>query len=187
MTAPLNLLGIPGSLRRNSYNRALLMAARQLLPAGTTLEICDLADIPPFNQDRENEPIASVLAFKRQIRAADAIVFATPEYNYSIPGVLKNAIDWASRPFDDSAWSGKPVAVMGASSGWFGSARAQHHLRQVFVTLNLLAVSQPEVMISNAAQAFDPQGRLADPISRRRVQELLEALAALTRSLQEAG
>ena len=125
MNTPMTILGIAGSLRKASFNRAALRAAQQLVPEGVSLEIFDLEGIPPFNQDEEAHPPERVVQFKQRIRAADAILIVTPEYNYSIPGVLKNAIDWASRPYGDSAWEGKPVAVMGASVGAHGDiARA---------------------------------------------------------------
>ena len=184
MNEALRFLGIPGSLRRSSYNRAALVAAQSLLPPGVSLEIFDLEGIPLFNQDMEAEPVPRLIEFKKVIREADAIVFATPEYNYSIPGVLKNAIDCASRPFGESAWSGKPVAVMGASVGLFGSARAQYHLRQVFTTLDMFPVNQPEVMIGNAGKAFDAQGKLIEESSQERIRLLLEKLASWTRQLK---
>jgi len=177
-------LGIAGSLRRASYNRALLRAAQQLVPANTVLEIFDIASIPLFNQDDENTLPTEVIKFKTRIRAADAILIATPEYNYSIPGVLKNAIDWASRPSSDNAWSGKPVAVLGTSVGRLGTARAQYHLRQVFVTLNMHALNQPEVMVSNAADLFDSAGNLTDQETQARLQHLLTQFALWTRQLQ---
>ena len=117
MNTPIAILGIAGSLRQASYNRAALRAAEQLVPEGARLDIFDLAGIPPFNQDDERNPPARVVELKRSIRSSDAILLVTPEYNYSIPGVLKNAIDWASRPYGDNSWEGKPVAVMGASAG----------------------------------------------------------------------
>jgi hypothetical protein len=119
MDQPVRILGIPGSLRKGSYNGSLLRAAQQLAPANVQIEIFELHDIPAFNQDQEQNPPERVLALKSKVRAADAILFVTPEYNYSVPGVLKNAIDWASRPYGDSAWNDKPVAVMGASVGSF--------------------------------------------------------------------
>jgi len=151
MAKPVLILGIAGSLRTASYNRAALRAATQLVPEGATLEIIELDGIPAFNQDTEQNPPAKVIELKKRIRAADAILIVTPEYNYSIPGVLKNAIDWASRPYGHSAWSGKPAAIMGASVGATGTARAQYHLRQIFVFLNMFPIDQPEVMIGNAA------------------------------------
>ena len=124
-----------------------------------------------------------VVELKRSIRAADAILLVTPEYNYSIPGVLKNAIDWASRPYGDNSWDGKPVAVMGASLGPLGTARAQYHLRQVFVFLNMHAVNKPEVMISAAAERFDEQGNLKDENTRKLIRRLLESLVEWAQQL----
>lgn len=180
---PIRILGIPGSLRQASYNKAALRAAQELLPDGATLEVFDLDGLPSFNEDDERALPARVVELKARIREADAILIATPEYNYSVPGVLKNAIDWASRPYGDNAWDGKPVAIMGASPGPLGTARAQYHLRQTFVFLNMYPVNRPEVMISNAAQRFDAQGQLVDEGSRARIRQLLEALVAWTRRL----
>ena len=183
MANEVRILGIPGSLRRASYNRAALRAAQHLVPAGATLETFELDGIPPFNQDDEQQPPPRVVELKQRVRAADAILFATPEYNYSIPGVLKNAIDWASRPYGDNAWNGKPAAIMGASIGTIGTARAQYHLRQVFVFLNMYAVNQPEVMIGPAGQRFDDNGNLTDQKTRDMIRALLESLVAWTHRL----
>jgi chromate reductase, NAD(P)H dehydrogenase (quinone) len=179
-----SILGIPGSLRKASFNRHALVAARALVPAGATLEIFELEGIPPFNQDEERQPPARVTELKAKVRAADAILFATPEYNYSIPGVLKNAIDWASRPYGDNAWQGKPVAVMGASIGILGTARAQYHLRQCFVFLNMYPVNQPEVMIGGSAQRFNERGELTDETSKELIRKLLAELMAWTKRLR---
>ncbi len=184
MADPFTILGIPGSLRRASYNRSALRAAEQLAPEGVRIEVFDLEGIPPYNQDDDAHPPARVTLFKARIRAADAILFATPEYNYSIPGVLKNAIDWASRPYGDNAWDGKPVAMIGASVGAQGTARAQYHLRQSFVFLNMHPTNQPEVMIANAAQRFDEQGNLTDATSREHIRKLLVNLVNWTRQLE---
>ena len=173
------ILGIAGSLRKASFNRAALRAAQGLVPAGATLEILDLPDLPGFSQDSEKSPPPAVTDMKAKIRAADAILLVTPEYNYSIPGVLKNAIDWASRPYGDSAWKGKAVAIMGASVGALGTARAQYHLRQCFVFLDMACVNQPEVMISNAASKFDDKGNLTDETSKKLIGQLLANLIAL--------
>lgn len=183
-STPLKILGIAGSLRRASYNRAALRVARQLVPEGAELEIFELDGIPVFNQDDEGQPPARVTELKKRVRAADAILFATPEYNYSIPGVLKNAIDWASRPYGDSPWAGKPVGVMGASVGILGTARAQYHLRQVFVFLNMYPLNQPEVMIANAAERFDADGNLLDEKAKDLIRQLLDGLVAWARQLQ---
>ncbi len=125
-----------------------------------------------------------VVALKDAVRAADAILIVTPEYNYSVPGVLKNAIDWASRPYGQSAWEGKPVAVMGAAGGPLGSARAQYHLRQTFVFLKMYPVNRPEVMISSAQEKFDQQGNLTNETSRKLIRQLLENLVAWTQRLK---
>jgi chromate reductase, NAD(P)H dehydrogenase (quinone) len=184
LSKALSILGITGSLRRDSYNRAALRAAQQLVPDGPKLEIFELDGIPGFNQDEERQPPAKITELKTRVRAADAILFATPEYNYSIPGVLKNAIDWASRPYGDSAWNGKPVAVLGASIGVLGTARAQYHLRQVFVFLNMYPLNQPEVMIANATERFDADGNLVDEKAKDLIRQLIEGLVAWTRQLQ---
>ncbi|TAM84684.1 MAG: NADPH-dependent oxidoreductase [Acidobacteria bacterium] len=180
MATPLTILGIAGSLRKDSYNRAALRAAKELAPPNVTIEIFDLDGIPPFNQDEEGHPAERVVKFKERIRAADAILIVTPEYNYSVPGVLKNAIDCASRPYGDNAWAGKPVALMGASIGSLGSSRAQYHLRQSFVFLNMYPLNQPEVMISNAASKFDQQGNMIDKPTRDQIRKLLDALVDWT-------
>jgi len=183
-TVGMTILGIAGSLRKTSYNRGALRAAQELAPAGVTVEPFDLNGIPLYSQDDEGTPPPRVTEFKARIRAADAILFATAEYNYSIPGVLKNAIDWASRPYGDSAWDGKPAGIMGASVGATGTARAQYHLRQCCVFLNMFPVNRPEVMIANAAQRFDSQGNLTDEPSREHIRKLLESLAAWTLKLK---
>ena len=182
-SSTVRILGIAGSLRKGSFNRAALRAAQSLVPGDATLEVFDLDGIPPFNEDDEKTPPPRVTELKAGIRGADAILIVTPEYNYSIPGVLKNAIDWGSRPYGDNAWDGKPVAIMGASPGALGTARAQYHLRQTFIFLNMHALNKPEVMISTAAQRFDDRGHLTDEATRKRIGELLVALVAWTRRL----
>jgi chromate reductase, NAD(P)H dehydrogenase (quinone) len=179
-----NILGIVGSLRRESYNRSAMRAAVELVPEGAGIEVFELDGIPAFNQDDEQHPPAKVVELKRRIRAADALLFVTPEYNYSIPGVLKNAIDWASRPYGDNAWSGKPAAIMGASNGAIGTARAQYHLRQVCVFLNVHALNGPEVMIRHAAERFDVQGNLQDETSKKLIRQLLQNLMDWTECLR---
>ena len=186
MGSTVHILGIAGSLRRESYNRAALRAATRLVPEGATLDTFELDGIPGFNQDDEQHPPAKVVELKRRIREADAVLIVTPEYNYSVPGVLKNAIDWASRPYGDSAWSRKPAAIMGASVGTMGTARAQYHLRQTFVFLNMLPINQPEVMIGNAATRFDAAGNLTDEATQGYIRKLLENLVAWTRRLQRS-
>jgi chromate reductase, NAD(P)H dehydrogenase (quinone) len=180
----IHILGFAGSLRKASFNRALLLAAAELTPADAILEIFDLEGIPPFNQDLESSVPERVTQFKGKIKAVDAILIATPEHNYSIPGVLKNAIDWASRPYGDNSFDGKPVAVMSASTGMLGGARAQYHLRQTFVFLNMFPVNKPEVFITFAAQKFDAQGRLNDEKSREIIGTLLKSLVVWTKKLR---
>lgn len=178
------VLGFAGSLRKGSYNKALLRAAVELMPKNAKLEIFDIDGIPLYNQDLEKDMPAKVKEFKEKIRRADAILIATPEYNYSFPGVLKNAIDWASRPPGDNSFEGKPVAIMSASIGILGGARAQYQLRQVLVTLNMHPINRPEVMVPLAGEKFDDKGRLIDEKTRAKVQELLESLVAWTRKLK---
>jgi chromate reductase len=185
MSKPVRILGIAGSLRKTSYNRGALRAAQEVAGAEAMVEIFDLDGIPIFNQDNEKPTPVPVAQFKAKIRDADAILISTPEYNYSIPGVLKNAIDWASRPYGDNAWDGKPVAIMGASPGKFGTARAQYHLRQCFVFLNMCPLCRPEVMIADAEDQYDDQGNLVDQDTRDRIKKLVEALVAWTRQLQK--
>src|SRR4030043_1520581 len=159
MNTKISILGFAGGLRKGYYNKALLRAALEMIPGDAELEIFDLEGIPPFNQDLENQPSERVKEFKAKIRAADAILIVTPEYNYSIPGVLKNAIDCASRPYGDNAFEHKPVAIMGASIGMAGSARAQYHLRQCFVFLTCFALNQPEVMVPFAHEKIEQDGK----------------------------
>jgi len=184
MDPKIKILGFAGSLRKQSYNRAILAAALEMAPENTTLEIFDLEGIPAFNQDLELQPPDKVKEFKTRIRAADAILIATPEYNYSIPGVLKNAIDWASRPYGDNAFDGKPVGVMGASVGMLGTARAQYHLRQSFVFLNMHPLNQPEMMLPFVQDKVDSNGRLTDEKTRKKIGELLESLIVWTEKLK---
>lgn len=180
----LKILGFVGSLRKGSFNKALMRLAQEVVPAGARLDVFDLEGIPGFNQDLEAQPPDNIREFKQKIRAADAILIATPEYNYSVPGVLKNAIDWVSRPYGDNALEGKPVAIMGASIGMLGTARAQYHLRQSFVFLNMFPVNRPEVMVPFAEKKVDGEGRITDETTRRLVRELLDALIAWTRKLK---
>jgi chromate reductase len=180
------ILGICGSLRKQSYNAAALRAAQELAPAGMTIEFADIGSVPLYNEDlRATVPFPeSVQAFREQIRAADALLFSTPEYNYSVPGVLKNAIDWASRG-DDQPFNGKPAAIMGASPGLTGTARAQYDLRKTGVFLNLLFLNKPEVMIAQAKDRFDADGRLTDEKTRQQIAKMLLALRDWTLRLKQ--
>ncbi len=179
------VLGISGSLRKASYNTALLRAAVELLPPGMALEIFDLALLPIFNQDTEKPFSEAVVAFRTGLAQADALLIATPEYNSSISGALKNAIDWASRS-PQSPLNGKPVAIMGASTGNFGTVRAQLNLRQVLTHVGALTLSKPEVLVARADQAFDAERRLVDAAARGFLQDLLIALAGWTQRVAQA-
>lgn len=181
----LRILGFAGSLRVGSYNKALLRAAADLLPEAVNLEIFEIDGIPPFSQNIEQDMPTKVREFKSKIREADAILIATPEYNYSVPGVLKNAIDWASRPYGDNAFEGKPAAIMSASVGMLGGARAQYHLRQIFVFLNVYPINRPEVILPFAQDKFDANGKLTDENTKKFMSELLKNLAEWTRRLSK--
>ena len=187
-TRDLAFLGIAGSLRRASYNRGLIRASIALAPPGTSVSSFDLAEIPLFNADLEalGDPPA-VAALKLAISTADALVIATPEYNHCVPGVLKNAIDWASRPARRSVLSNKPVAVLGASTGRGGTARAQAHLRDGLAYTNGYVLPLPEVLVDLAGEKFDADGNLADEATRGDVRDLLVALAAWTQRLELAA
>jgi chromate reductase len=185
MENKIKVLGIAGSLRKNSLNKFLLDAAVELQPGNMDIEIYDISDIPLFNDDlrAEGDP-EPVKLFKQKIAEADALLIVTPEYNYSIPGVLKNAIDWASRPPAESPLNGKPMAMMGAG-GRMGTARAQNHLRQVAVYTNMLTLNRPEVLVAGAREKFDKDGKLTDERTRNQVKKLLEAFAEWTIRLNQ--
>ena len=179
----IKVLGFAGSLRQGSYNKALLRSAAELVPDDMQLEISDLEGIPPFNQDTEQNMPNKVREFKTKIREADGILIATPEYNFSVPGVLKNAIDWASRPYGDNPFDGKPVAIMSASPGMLGGANAQFHLRQTCVFLNMYPINKPLVIVTFAQDKFDADGKLVDDNTKKFLRQLLENLANWTRKL----
>ncbi len=184
MSEKIHVLGFSGSLRKASFNAGMLRAAMEVLPESMTLEIFDLSPIPFYNEDLnvDGGP-APVRAFKEKIAQADALLIATPEYNYSVPGVLKNAIDWASRPVKDSPLNEKPVAFMGVG-GLMGTVRAQHHLRQVAVYTNMYPLNKPEVEVQRGWEKFDPNGNLTDEPTRQAIRALLVALDAWTRRLR---
>ena len=173
---PLLVLGFSGSLRKASYNTALLQAANNLLPPGMALDIIDLSPLPMFNHDFEKPFPQGVTEFREKLAKADAILIATPEYNSSITGALKNALDWASRP-PQPPLLGKPVAIMGASTGNFGTLRAQLHLRQILTHIGALPLGKPEVLVARAEKAFDTGGQLVDEAARGFLRDLLIALA----------
>ena len=172
----IKIVGLVGSLRKDSFNRAIMNEAVKLSPADAEIEIVGI-DLPLFNQDLENDLPEAVKNFKQKIEAADAVLVATPEYNYSVPGVLKNAIDWGSRPYGQSCFEGRPVGVMSASIGMLGGSRAQYHLRQSFVFLDMRPLNRPEVMVPNAADKIE-NGEIKDAETKEKIGELVSALIA---------
>jgi chromate reductase, NAD(P)H dehydrogenase (quinone) len=169
---------VAGSLRRDSYNRALAAAVRELAPPALAVTIEPIDQIPLYNFDVERAAFPeAVTRLKTALRGADGTLIATPEYNFSVPGVLKNIIDWISRPPGDAALRGKPVGIIGASPGAVGTARAQMHLRGVLANLNAIVMPHPSVVIANAGQKFDAAGRLTDDETRRHVRTYLDAFA----------
>ena len=180
----IKVLSVCGSLRKGSFNMMALRVAQSLAPAGMKIDIADISAFTPYNEDVKAQGFPPpVQTFRDQIAAADALLFVTPEYNYSVSGVLKNAIDWASRP-PNHPFDGKPVAIMGASGGVLGTARAQYHLRQMCVFLNMFPVNKPEVMIPQAQTRFDAQGNLTDETAKGLIKQRLESLQAWTLPLK---
>ena len=177
MSSKIHIVGFAGSLRKDSYNKSILRLARQITLENENVEfeILDLGNLPLFNQDLENDPPEAVHIFKEKIRHADAVLIAVPEYNYSFSGVLKNAIDWASRPLATSPMTGKLTAIMGAG-GRVGTARAQLHLRQVFLYLDVRVLTKPEVLILNSWEKFDSEGNLTNEQDRQQVETLVSTL-----------
>lgn len=186
---PIRVLGIAGSLRKASFNRGLLAAAVELAPAGMSIETFDLAGIPFYDQDLDTDELrpAEVTRFKEAIRDADAVLIATPEYNHSIPGVLKNAIEWASRPPGRSVLADKPVAIMGASTGAVGTARAQSHLVVILRAAGGLVMPHPGVLVANAREKFSADGRLIHQPTRDFLASFLEDLVAWTRRVGDSA
>ena len=186
-SSSLKILGLSGSLRKGSYNTAALKTAQALAPEGVSIEIASIGGLPLYDADIQAQGFpADVLSLAEQIRAADAVLIVTPEYNYSTSGVLKNAIDWISR-VPNQPFAGKPIALMSASMSLHGGVRAQYHLRQIFVFLDGLVLNKPEVFIAQAHTRFDDQGTLTDEPTRGFVRQLVESLAVWTRNLSAAA
>jgi chromate reductase, NAD(P)H dehydrogenase (quinone) len=184
MARTIKIVGICGSLRQGSYNKAVLRVAGEVLPADMTLEIAEIGDFPLYNADIQAKGFpAPVERVGAQIKAADGLLFVTPEYNFSVPGALKNAVDWLSRlspqPCDD-----KPVAIMGAAAGALGTGRAQYELRRICVFLNMHPLNKPEVFIGAAHTKFDASGTLTDAPTREFIKQLMVALDVWTRRLK---
>lgn len=175
----IHIVGLSGSLREKSYNTSLLRAAQRYgAEYGIKIEAVDIGSLPLFNQDDEHNAPAGVVALKEKIEKADGVLFVTPEYNYSISGVLKNAIDWATRPYGKNSLGGKPAGIMSVSTGFLGGARAQYHLRQILVGPNMYVMNHPEVMVSMAKGKFSEEGELIDLETQKKVKEFLAAFAA---------
>jgi chromate reductase, NAD(P)H dehydrogenase (quinone) len=185
MGKKIKILGIAGSLRKASFNRGLLRYAMEVAGPEIEMQTFDLGLLPMYNSDLEAELPKVVVELKQKIKDADAILLVTPEYNYSISGVLKNALEWGSRPWGENSWEDKPVAITGAGTGSHGTARAQYQLRQMFVDLNMLALTSPELMVPRAEEKFDENGNLTDEKTKQRVQDLLVALVEWTKRLQK--
>ncbi|HMN27193.1 MAG TPA: NAD(P)H-dependent oxidoreductase [Caldilineaceae bacterium] len=188
MASPIHVLAIAGSLRTASYNKRLIQVAGELLPAGMTMETFDLAPLPMYNEDlvRESGYPESVRHLHARLAASDALLISTPEYCFSIPGVLKNAIDWASVRTADgqiSPLNDKPMAIMGGG-GRLGTARAQLHLREIVLHNNVHVLNAPQVYVIGVRNHFDQEGNLIDPATRDQIGQLMTALAAWTRQLR---
>jgi chromate reductase len=182
--SPIKLFGISGSLRKQSYNSGALRAVPALLPDGMTFEVAELADVPFYNADVEQTGFPeAVKEFRARVSGADALIFAVPEYNFSLPGVLKNALEWLSRPPHPPV-NGKPCAVFGASVSPLGTARGQFHFRHVCVSLNMVVVNVPHVDITNAKTKFDAQSQLTDQAALDALRQLLQELKTLTLHLR---
>jgi chromate reductase len=179
----ISVLGICGSLRKGSFNRAALNTAIELRPPEMTVTVADISQIPLYDEDIRAQGFPPpVETFRQQIKAADALLFACPEYNYAMSGVLKNAIDWASRP-PDQPFAGKPIAILGAAAGMAGSWRAQANLRQSCVFLDMHPLNKPEVLIFQAQNKFDADGKLTDDVARGLIRDLMAALLRWTRQI----
>ena len=177
MAKTYNVAVLVGSLRKDSINRKVANALIELAPSSLKLGIVEIGALPLYNQDEDASPPAPWVAFRAQVKAADAVLFVTPEYNRSVPAALKNALDVGSRPYGQSAWNGKPGAVVSAAPGAIGGFGANHHLRQSLVFLNVPAMQQPEAYIGGADKLFGPDGKLANPATREFMQKFMQAFA----------
>lgn len=175
-TEEIRIVGFGGSLRKGSYNMLLLKEVQRLMPENSMLDIVDITGIPLYNEDAENDKNPSIVNFKESIKYSDGFIIATPEYNYSIPGFLKNAIDSISKPADQNPFAGKHGVIMSASMGMLGGSRAQYHLRQVLTALDARLINRPEVFINFASKKFDENGHLTDEMAIKFISELLQKL-----------
>jgi len=188
VNGPLSIAVLVGSLRDGSHTRYLVLALANLAPPSMRFEFLEIGDLPLYNPDDDSDPPLPWQTFRARIQAADAVLFATPEYNRSIPGALKNAIDVGSRPYGESVWSGKPAAVLSASPGELGGFGANHHLRQCLVFLDMPTLQQPEAYVGRADRLLDPEGNFAEPGTRDFMQQFLAAFESwITRQLSTGG
>lgn len=187
MNNKLKIIGLCGSLRKASFNRMALQIVQKNIPANVEFEIVEIENLPHFNQDLEATLPAAVVAFREKIKSADAVLLAVAEYNYSISSVLKNAIEWASRPYGNAVLNLKPVAIMGASNGMMGTSRAQYQLRQMLLQTDSFTLNKPEVMIALAQDKFDQDGNLHDDKTLQKIKDLVNALVDWTIKLKKSG
>ncbi|MEO6340922.1 MAG: NAD(P)H-dependent oxidoreductase [Caulobacteraceae bacterium] len=178
MTKPRTVAVIVGSLRKQSLNRKMAHALAAAAPDGMTLKVVEIGDLELYNEDLDTTPTAAWTAFREQIKPVDAVLFVTPEYNRSVPGVLKNALDVGSRPYGSSVWSGKPGAVVSVSPGAMGGFGANHHLRQSLVFLDVPTMPQPEAYIGGGAKLFDDEGALINDGTKGFIAKFMQAFAA---------
>ena len=180
----IKVLCVIGSIRKDSINRKLAVALSKLFRSDYEVSFADLKDLPLYNQDFEEALPASVVAFKAQVAAADAVLFVTPEYNRSIPGVLKNALDIGSRPYGTSVWDGKPAAVIGTSTGAIGTALAQHHLRQVLASVNMPTMVQPEAYVRYHDDLLNTEGDIVEARTQQHLQKWVDAFEAWIQTIR---
>ncbi|PWI58703.1 NADPH-dependent FMN reductase [Sulfoacidibacillus thermotolerans] len=180
----LHIVGISGSLRKESYNTKLLQSASELLPPFVTYTAADISQLPLYNQDLENEVPSAVLQLVDLAKSADAFIFTTPEFNFTISAALKNAFEWLSRSMFGSPLARKPAAIAGATLGAYGTAKAQVHLRDILHGLDMRPVSRPEVLVSFAAQKFSPEGKITDEVTRDFLKQLMDNLVQWTIQLK---
>lgn len=181
MDKKLKIIGICGSLRKDSLNRKALNFSKKFFPKDVEFTIIEIGDLPLFNQDLESSPPTSVNEYREKIKSADGILFAAAEYNYSISAVLKNAIEWGSRPYGTAVLKGKPVAIMGVSTGMMGTGRGQYHLRQICVQVDMYPLNRPEVMIPFGREKFEQDGSLHDERTEEKIKKLVDALIIWTK------
>ena len=175
-TSPFHIAGISGSLRKSSFNSALLRYAQRIAPEhGLSIDVLEIGNLPLYNTDLEQTMPKDVTAMKEKVKGSDGLLIVSPEYNYSIPGALKNALDWLSRPYGQNSAASKPAAIMGGSTGMVATARMQSHLRQVLQYLNCPTLAMPEVLVPAVQEKINEQGEITDEKTKQKIAELLDA------------